>query len=136
LIRKGKLPDVDGNETNNMHNIPDGIIAHLARESGGDMYNRKVVDVSWELFGNEIEEANPHSGAYESNPLFAAQNAADLESNSFFYSAHDVIASCIGENTLPLGHIHLRPHIAKAVSNLYSCQPSDRTELSSGSHRR
>jgi hypothetical protein len=68
--------------------VPDGIIAHLTRECGGNVHDRNVVDVTSGSFEKEIEGVNPHSGAYENDPDCAAKNAADLETDSFFQSAY------------------------------------------------
>jgi hypothetical protein len=87
LVKKGKLRDVDGDETDEMYDIPDGIIAHLTRECGGNVHDGHVVDVTCGSFEKEIEGANPHSGAFYNNPYYAAKNAADLETDSRFISA-------------------------------------------------
>jgi hypothetical protein len=58
--------------------VPDGIIAHLTRECGGNVHDRNVVDVTSGSFEDEIKGANPHC---------AAKNAADLETNLCFWSA-------------------------------------------------
>jgi hypothetical protein len=67
--------------------VPDGIIAHLTRECGGNVHKRHIVDVTSGSFEKETFGANPHSGAYYNNPLFA-ENAADLETFSCFLSAY------------------------------------------------
>jgi hypothetical protein len=66
---------------------PDGIIAHLARECGGNVYDRRVVDVTSGSFEKETYGANPHSWAYDNRADLAAKNAADLETDSEFLSA-------------------------------------------------
>jgi hypothetical protein len=48
--------------------LPDGIIAHLTRECGGNVNNRHVVDVTSGSFEKETLGANPHS--IKSSPLF------------------------------------------------------------------
>jgi hypothetical protein len=68
--------------------VPDGIIAHLTRECGGDVHDRHVVDITSGSFETESYGANPHSGAWNNNPNYAAKNAADLETNSYFHSAY------------------------------------------------
>jgi hypothetical protein len=68
--------------------VPDGIIAHLTRECGGNVHDRHVVDVTCGSFEKETEGANPHSGAYYNWSQCAAKNAADLESDSIFRSAY------------------------------------------------
>jgi hypothetical protein len=67
--------------------IPDGIIAHLTRECGGNVHDRHIVNVTSGSFEKETVGANPHSGAYNDDPKFAAKNAADLETDSVFFSA-------------------------------------------------
>jgi hypothetical protein len=68
--------------------VPDGIIAHLTRECGGNVHDRHVVDVTYGLFEKETDGANPHSGAYKNADWAAAKNVADLEADSYFYSAY------------------------------------------------
>jgi hypothetical protein len=41
--------------------VPDGIIAHLTRECGGNVHDRHVVDVTCGSFEQETVGANPHS---------------------------------------------------------------------------
>jgi hypothetical protein len=67
--------------------VPDGIIAHLARKCRGNVHDRHVVEVACGSFEKETYGANPHSGAYNNDPNFAAKNAADLETVSYFESA-------------------------------------------------
>jgi hypothetical protein len=76
-VKKGKCFDV-----------PDGIIAHLTRECSGNVHDRNVVDVTSGSFEKEIEGANPHSGTYKNDPHWATKNAADLETDSYFFSAY------------------------------------------------
>jgi hypothetical protein len=59
------------------YDVPDGIIAHLTRECGGNVDDRHVVDVTSGSFEKETEGVN--SGA---------KNAADLETDSWFRSAY------------------------------------------------
>jgi hypothetical protein len=68
--------------------VPDGIIAHLTRECGGNVHDLHVVEVTSGSFEKETYGANPHSGAYNNDPGNAAKNAADLETNSWFFSAY------------------------------------------------
>jgi hypothetical protein len=68
--------------------IPDGIIAHLTRECGGNVHDHHVVDITSGSFEKETRGANPHSGAYDNHPNCAAKNAADLETGSLFASAY------------------------------------------------
>jgi predicted RNase H-like nuclease (RuvC/YqgF family) len=48
--------------------VPDGIIAHLTRECGGNVHDRHVVDVTCGSFEKETKGANRHSGAYRNDP--------------------------------------------------------------------
>jgi hypothetical protein len=68
--------------------VPDGIIAHLTRECGGNVHDLHAVDVASGAFEKETHGANLHSGAYDNKPDNAAKNAADLESVSCFHSAY------------------------------------------------
>jgi hypothetical protein len=77
LVKKGKYFDV-----------PDGIIAYLTRECRGNVHKRHIVKVTSGSFAKETRGANRHSGAYDNAPNFAAKNAADLETNSYFVSAY------------------------------------------------
>jgi hypothetical protein len=81
--REAKDPGVDEVEID----VPDGIIAHLTRECGGNVRDRSVVEVTSGSFEKETEGANPHSGAYANAPDCAAKLVADLETGSFFQSA-------------------------------------------------
>jgi hypothetical protein len=97
LVRKGKvklwhgkveISLSDGLETEGMYGIPDGIIARLTRECGGNVHHRHVVEVTNGSFEKETHGANPHSGAYDHDTDNAAKNAADLETDSCFFSVH------------------------------------------------
>jgi hypothetical protein len=68
--------------------VRDGIIAQLTRECGGNVHNGQVVNVISRSFEREIEWANPHSGVFNNLSSFAAKNAADLETDSYFHSAY------------------------------------------------
>jgi hypothetical protein len=68
--------------------VPDGIIAHLTRECGGNVHDCHMVEVTSGSFEKETCGANPHSGAFDNNPEFATKNAADLETDSRFWSAY------------------------------------------------
>jgi hypothetical protein len=47
LPMKKRKPDFrDSRQTNEMYDIPDGIIAHLTRECGGNVHDRNVADVT------------------------------------------------------------------------------------------
>jgi hypothetical protein len=75
--------------------VPDGIIAHLTRECGGNVHDRHVINVTCGSFEKEIHGANPHSGAYDNRANTAAKNAADLETDSCFWSAYRGFSSDI-----------------------------------------
>jgi hypothetical protein len=77
-MKKGKLRLGTGKETNEMYGIPDGIIAHLTMECGGNVRDRCIVHVMCGSFEKETHGANPHS----------EKNAADLETYSHFLSPH------------------------------------------------
>jgi hypothetical protein len=62
--------------------IPDGIIAHLTRECGGNVHDHDVVEVTSGSFEKET------SGLDDDDPRWAAKNAADLEADSCFWSAY------------------------------------------------
>jgi hypothetical protein len=55
------------------YDVPDGIIAHLARQCGGSVHKRKAV---------EVTSSRPY------NQSCSAKNIADLESDSRFHSAY------------------------------------------------
>jgi hypothetical protein len=67
--------DDDGKETGTMHDIPDGIIAHLTRECGGNVHDWHVVQChvstvregdSWASYGAE------NTTGLETGPRFAS----------------------------------------------------------------
>jgi hypothetical protein len=68
--------------------VPDGIIVHLTRKCDGNVHEAKIVDVSSGPFEKETYGANPHSGAWNDDPKYAAKNAVDLETDSRFGSAY------------------------------------------------
>jgi hypothetical protein len=63
-VKKGKLHDDKGKEIDDMYDIPDGIIAHLTRECGGNVHDRHVVEVTSGSLEKETLGANPHSGVF------------------------------------------------------------------------
>jgi hypothetical protein len=78
-VKKGKLRLSNGSQTDKMYGIPDGIIAHLTREYGGNVHDRHVVDIM--------------SGSFKKETVWSyygivAKNAADLETGSHFGSAY------------------------------------------------
>jgi hypothetical protein len=85
-MKKGKLSLGYSKETGKRYDIPDGIIAHLTRECGGNVQDCHVVDVTCGSFEKETHGVNPHSGVCDNNPDYAAKNAADLEADSRFVS--------------------------------------------------
>jgi hypothetical protein len=68
--------------------VRDGIIAHLTRECSGNVHDCHVVEVTCRSFDKETHGANPHSGAYDNDPMWVGKNAADLEAISCFESAY------------------------------------------------
>jgi hypothetical protein len=68
--------------------VAGGIIAHLTRECGGNVHDRRVVDITSGSFEKVTVRANPHSGVYKNKDKYAAKNAADLETDSIFQSAY------------------------------------------------
>jgi hypothetical protein len=52
------------------------------------VHDRHLVEVTSGSFERETQGANPHSGAYNNRPENAAKNAADLETDSHFFSAY------------------------------------------------
>jgi hypothetical protein len=68
--------------------VPDGIIAHLTRECGGNVHDVHVVDVTCGSFEKVTYGANPHSGAFRNEDWAVAKNAADLDTVSRFKSAY------------------------------------------------
>jgi hypothetical protein len=67
-VKKWKLRLTSGTESTRMYGIPDGIIAHLTRECGGNLHDANVVEVTCGSFEKEIYWANPHSGAWNNDP--------------------------------------------------------------------
>jgi hypothetical protein len=67
--------------------IPDGTIAHLTRECGGNVHDRHVIDVMPGSFDKETNGADPPSGVYDNQSDAAMENPADLETDSRFLSA-------------------------------------------------
>jgi hypothetical protein len=57
-------------------------------QSSKNVHDRQAVAITSGLFEKETEWANPHSGAFDNDPRNAAKNAADLETDSCFISAH------------------------------------------------
>jgi hypothetical protein len=51
------------------------------------VHDRNVVEVTSGSFEEETQGAHPHSGAYDNRPSNAAKNIADLETDSYFFSA-------------------------------------------------
>jgi hypothetical protein len=86
FVKKGKAEDLWGGEVE--IDVPNGIIAHLTRECGGNVHDRHLVEVTCASFEKETRGANPHSGAYDNDPRRTAKNAADLETDSDFLSAY------------------------------------------------
>jgi hypothetical protein len=85
-VKKRKAKSIWTNEEVEI-DVPDGIIAHLTRECGGNVHDHNVIKVTSGSFEKVTIGANPYSGAFNNNPSYAAKNAADLETNSCFHSA-------------------------------------------------
>jgi hypothetical protein len=68
--------------------VPEGIIAHLTRECGGNVHGRHAVEVTSGSLEKETLGDNPHSGAYNDRADYAAKNIADLETDSLFRLAY------------------------------------------------
>jgi hypothetical protein len=89
-MKKGKtkstMPPEKGREVE--IDVPDGIIAHLTRECGGNVHDHHVVEVTSGSFEKVTHGANPHSGAYDNKAECAAKNTVDLETDSLFVSAY------------------------------------------------
>jgi hypothetical protein len=94
-VKKGKANDRSGKGVE--IDVPDGIIAHLTRECGGNVHDCRAADVTSGSFEKATSGANPHSGAYGDLPRNAAKNADDLETNSRFCSAYRVRSEDIGD---------------------------------------
>jgi hypothetical protein len=71
-MKKGRLRLGGGKETDTICDIPDGIIAHLTKDCGGNVHDAKVVDVTRGSFEMETVGVNPHSGAFKNDPDFVA----------------------------------------------------------------
>jgi hypothetical protein len=52
------------------------------------VHDRRFVNVTSGSFERETHGINPHSGAYNNDPIYAAKNVAYLESDTFFHSAY------------------------------------------------
>jgi hypothetical protein len=70
LVKKGEYFDV-----------PDGIIAPLTREYGGNVHDRQTVAITCGSLEKETQGANPHPVTYYNADWAAAKNAADLETD-------------------------------------------------------
>jgi serine/threonine protein kinase len=78
-VKKGRLHLPVGGQTSCIYDIPDGIIAHLVRECGGNLHNRNVVEVT------SSPLLSDYYGAKNSETLNDyANNVADLETSSCF----------------------------------------------------
>jgi hypothetical protein len=85
-MKKGKTSNILGTEVK--IDVPDGIIAYLTRECGGNVHDHDLVEVTSGSFEKETEGANPHSGAYKNKDKYAAKNAVNLDCGSFFRSPY------------------------------------------------
>jgi hypothetical protein len=82
LVTKGKLRLSNGYKTGKMYDIPDGIIAHLARECSRNVHDRHVVDVTSSSSEKETHGTNPQSGVSQNYLELVAKNVAGLETDS------------------------------------------------------
>jgi hypothetical protein len=71
--------------------VPDGIIAQLTRECGGNVHDRHLEVTS----GSFANGANPHSWAYDNWDDRAPKNVADMETSSCFESGYRFAAEDI-----------------------------------------
>jgi hypothetical protein len=55
--------------------VPDGIIAHLTRECGGNFQDRRIVDTTSASFENET---------YGADPSYSEENTTDLGAEADF----------------------------------------------------
>jgi hypothetical protein len=79
-MKKGKLRNEDPDGTDEVNDIPDGIIEHLTATCGGNVTSGS--------FEQETYGVSPDSGAYDDSPDTAARNVADLETHSCFISTY------------------------------------------------
>jgi hypothetical protein len=83
LVKKGKLRE-EGDEVNEICGIPDGIIAHLTKECGGNMHDRHLVEVT--------------SGSFEVTSVENAKDpkqVADLDDASEYWSNYHRVSDNI-----------------------------------------
>jgi hypothetical protein len=66
-MKRGKLRLFGRIKPEQTYDIPDGIIAHLTRECGGNVHDRHVVDITCGSFEKETYGASPHSGDLVTN---------------------------------------------------------------------
>jgi hypothetical protein len=83
-MKKGKLRISDGSQTDEMCGIPDGVIAHLTRECGGNVHDRHVVDLTCGSFEKQTKGLDDDPN----NPHWAAKNATNFDTESAFGSAY------------------------------------------------
>jgi hypothetical protein len=97
LVKKGKVKDKLGTEVE--IDVPDRIIAHLTRECGGNVHDRQAVAITSGSLEKETQGANPHSGVHYKHPMYAAKNAADLETGPILCSAYRPLSKYIPHTT-------------------------------------
>jgi hypothetical protein len=68
--------------------LPVGIIAHLTKKCGGNVYDWHVVDVTYGPFEKETHIARPRRGRFADTSLYIAKYAADLETCSAFFPTY------------------------------------------------
>jgi hypothetical protein len=84
VTRVGRFPPLGEKRK---FDVPDGIIAHLARECGGNVHGRHAAEVTSGSFEKDTLGDNAHSGAYNNRADYTAKNIADLETDTHFVSA-------------------------------------------------
>jgi hypothetical protein len=84
-MKKGKTKDLEGKDVE--FDVPDGIIAHLTKECGGNVHDLRV-NVTCGSFEKETNGTNSYSGAYSDFHWSAAKDAVDLATHSCFQSAY------------------------------------------------
>jgi hypothetical protein len=87
-VREGRLRYSDGSQTDETCDIPEGIIAHLTRECGGNVHDHHIIEVTSGSFEKQTYGANPFSGSCKNKTEYAAKNAVDLATISIFNSAY------------------------------------------------
>jgi hypothetical protein len=85
-MKKGKLRRSDGGQTDKLHPVPNGIIARLTRDCGGNLHGRNVVAVTHGPFAKETDDPSPLWRIYQNHPNWAAKDVINMETDSLFFS--------------------------------------------------